>query len=275
MPKTELHVHSTFSDGHLTPEEIIKEAAKQECQLVAFTDHDEVGAYKQALAPAQQAGIRLIPGIELNTDGADGELHILGFFFDPDHPDMTAHIAWRKDERRSWAQKIIDQLKAFNYEITLDDAMQHAPGDILVRTHIAEALVEKNYFSTAHDAYHRMLVKGTPGFVPRAPFSARDAIKLIHISGGEAYLAHPGAYRFPVDAERLLTYGLDGVEVYHSKHTEETERYWRAFVTEHDLFASGGSDHHGPDSRNPYPIGSVQLDDQSKRHWLNRVDASL
>ena len=271
MVKTELHVHSTFSDGELKPAEVLHHAREAGVGILAFTDHDEIGAYHAALEKAEQFEIKLIPGIELNTDGEDGELHILGYFFDPNHPKMLSHIKWRKEERTEWTKKIIARLRELQYEISFDDVKKFAKGDIIVRAHIGQALCEKRYFPTAQEAYESLLVKGKMAFVQRAKFSAKDAIDLVHACGGEAYLAHPGAYRFEVHGEKLLEYGLDGVEVYHSKHSEEDVKKWSQFAKKHQLYISGGSDHHGPESRNPYPVGSVQLDAESLLHFRERV----
>ncbi|WP_067726806.1 PHP domain-containing protein [Oceanobacillus damuensis] len=275
MSLMELHIHSTFSDGEQTPEEILQAAQLKGVRLLAFTDHDEIGAYHQARELAMELGIHLIPGIELNTDGVDGELHILGYFFDPDHPQMVRHIEWRKEERKMWAEEITRKLQMLNYNVTFTDVLKKAPGDIIVRTHIAQALVEKGYFHSAQDAYHNLLVKGKPAFVNREAFSAQDAVFLIHACGGKAFLAHPGAYSFSFDERAILAYGIDGIEVYHSKHSENDVCYWMEFSEKHRLLKSGGSDSHGPKSRNPFPIGSIQPDDETKEHWLERVGVSL
>ncbi|WP_087972021.1 PHP domain-containing protein [Oceanobacillus rekensis] len=274
MNLMELHIHSTFSDGEQTPAEILQAAQMKEIQMLAFTDHDEIGAFHEVRELADELGIYLIPGIELNTDGADGELHILGYFFDPDHPKMVSHIEWRKDERKRWAERIIEKLQTLNYDVTFADVLKFAPGDIIVRTHIAKALVGKAYFHSAEDAYQQLLTKGNPAFVQRSAFSAKDAIALIHACGGEAYLAHPGAYPFSIDEAALLAYGIDGIEVYHSKHSEKDVSYWKEFTEKLGLLKAGGSDCHGPGSRNPYPIGSIQPDEKAKEHWLERVGVS-
>lgn len=273
MRKTELHVHSTFSDGVQTPEEIVHLAKEANIQVLSITDHDEIGAYKEALPLAEAARIELIPGIELNTDGEAGELHILGYLFDPEHPEMLQHISWRKAERKNWATKIVARLNELGYSITFQDVERYAPKDIIVRTHIASALCEKDYFTTTHEAYHGLLVKGKPAFIERGAFSAKDAIELIQACGGEAYLAHPGAYRFPIDEEKVLSYGIDGIEVYHSKHSETDVSYWKEFALKNQLLISGGSDSHGRHTRNAYAIGSVQLDEHSRKHWLEKVGA--
>ncbi|MDY7046684.1 MULTISPECIES: PHP domain-containing protein [unclassified Virgibacillus] len=272
MTKTELHIHSTFSDGGYNPAEIINKAAATGIQILSFTDHDAIGAYDAALRHAEANHITLIPGIELNTDGEDGELHILGYFFDPHHRKMFEYTLWRKQERTIWTKKINTLLNQLGYLITFEGVTQHVPGEIIVRTHIAEALAKEKYFTTAREAYEELLIKGKPAFVERAAFSAKDAIALIHDCGGEAYLAHPGTYSSPVPIDNLISYGIDGIEVYHSKHSEEDIHHWLAYAKKHELLVSGGSDYHGTEARNSVAIGSVQLDEQSKQHWMKRVD---
>lgn len=271
MVNMELHIHSTFSDGQLSPKEIVDIALQNNIQVLSFTDHDEVGAYHEVFSYAKERDLTLIPGIELNTDGEDGELHILGYFFDPDHPKMKAHITWRKEERKKWAKKIIALLHELDYRITYEEVCKFTPGDVIVRTHIAQALVHRNYFPTVQKSYETLLIKGRPAFVQRSPFTAKEAIDLIHECGGEAYLAHPGAYSFPFDVNRLLSYGIDGIEVFHSKHSSEEQAYWSNFTKTHHLKISGGSDHHGPHSRNPYAVGSVQLDENSNKYWRKKI----
>lgn len=272
MIKTELHVHSIFSDGALSPKDIVMQAKQAGIQLLSITDHDEVGAYHTALPNANANGIQLIPGIELNTDGKDGELHILGYFFDPDHPKMVAHIKWRKEEREIWATKIIGKLNELGYPVTLENVKRHIPGEIIVRTHIAEELAQQGYFKGAQQAYEKLLVKGKPAFQERMPFSAEDAVRLIHDCGGEAYLAHPRAYAHTVNIENLLSYGIDGIEVYHAKHHMADVQAMLEIAEKYDLHICGGSDFHGTPSRKCLPIGSIQLDQASQLRWLKRSE---
>ncbi|AUJ24209.1 MULTISPECIES: PHP domain-containing protein [Virgibacillus] len=274
--KTELHIHSTFSDGALTPKEIVKEASAKGVRILSITDHDAIGAYHTALPEAEHVGISLVPGIELNTDGIDGELHILGYCFDPQHPKMTEHIYWRTKQRNNWAAKIVSQLNDLGYAISLADVRRHVPGDVIVRTHIAAELVRQGYFPTADDAYQALLKKGKPAFVERVAFSAEKAIQLVHECGGKAFLAHPAIYRSSVPLQRLLSYGLDGIEVYHSEHSDEDSVYWLEVTKQYGLLVSGGSDYHGTSARKKkeIAIGSVQLDTDSKNYWIKRAEES-
>ncbi|WP_058306376.1 PHP domain-containing protein [Gracilibacillus massiliensis] len=270
----DLHIHSTKSDGELTPKEIVDEATKAGLNMISFTDHDQIEGYHLAKPYAEQTGITLIPGIELNTDGMDGDLHILGYHFDPHHEEIVKHIAWRMKDRRQWAQKIVTQLKKMNYDIDFASCSKRAKGGIIVRTHIADELVSQGYFTNSKNAYTTLLQKGAPAFSERSSFTAKDAISLIHKAGGEAYLAHPGIYPSKLPIERIVSYGLDGIEVYHSKHTDQQITYWKNRAQEFGLKISGGSDHHGPNSRNPYPIGSVLIDAECIKQWNKEVSLS-
>lgn len=263
----DLHIHSTKSDGELTPKQIVESARRTGLQTISITDHDQIEGYHEAKPFAEQIGITLIPGIECNTDGIDDELHILGYHVNPHHEILTKHIAWRMKNRRQWAQSIVNQLKKMEYDIDFESCMKRAKGGIIVRTHIADELVNQGYFSNSKEAYTTLLQKGAPAFIERSNFTAEDAILLIHKTGGEAYLAHPGIYPFDISIDRLISYGLDGIEIYHSKHTNQQITYWKNLALTHNLKMSGGSDHHGPNSRNPFPIGSVHIDAHCIKKW--------
>ncbi|RXT04352.1 PHP domain-containing protein [Ammoniphilus sp. CFH 90114] len=263
----DLHMHSTYSDGELTPEQLVREAKRNGISMMAITDHDAIEGYLEGQAHARREGITLIPGIELNTDGEQGELHILGYHFDPLHPAMQTHIKWRKQVRVEWGKRIVEKLASLGYSVEWKRCMARASGGVVVRTHIGDELVEQGYFQTSQEAYHKLLRKGAEAFVPREPFCAREAIVLIHQAGGEAYLAHPGIYPSLVDVEKLASWGLDGIEVYHSKHKREDVVYWRKEAERLHLKQSGGSDYHGPNSRNPFPIGSVTCSEEVYNQW--------
>lgn len=270
--RLDLHIHSIYSDGHWTPAEIVKEAKDKGIEMIAITDHDALEGYEVGLKIAEQEGVKLISGIELNADGELGEMHILGYLFDAKHPRITEHVQWRKNERLAWGRKIVEQLQLLGYSISFDDCVERAGQGVLVRTHIAEELVEAGYFNDQQAAYDRLLRKGQPAYVQREAFSAIDAIDLIHDAGGLAFLAHPGIYSFDVPLEILVKHGLDGIEVYHSKHAAETTAHWLDVANEHDLLISGGSDFHGPHSRNPYPIGSVKIQPSIQlEQWERRM----
>lgn len=264
----DLHIHSIYSDGQWTPIQLLEEAKRNGVRVLSITDHDQVEGYIRGKAHAKSLSITLLTGIELNTDGDDGELHILGYNFDVNHPKLINHIDWRKQDRLAWGEEIIRKLTQQGYEIELSACLARVGVGVLVRTHIADELVDRGYFSTQQQAYDTLLKKGAPCFGERSPFSAVDAIELIHEAGGKAFLAHPGIYKHPFDFTRLVDAGLDGIEVYHPKHSIETTELLKKTALDYKLYISGGSDFHGPTSRNPFPIGSVEINKKFICQWL-------
>ncbi|MCM3162153.1 PHP domain-containing protein [Metabacillus litoralis] len=266
----DLHIHSVYSDGEWSPKEIIDDAKRKSISIISITDHDAIEGYVQGKDYANELGIKLLPGIELNTDGEDGELHILGYSFDPDHHKLKEHINWRKEERLKWGEKIVKKLNTLGYKIQLSSCVERVGKGVLVRTHIADELVDKGYFLTQREAYDTLLKKGSPGFIRRSPFSASDAISLIKQIGGKSFLAHPGIYKHSYDFESLVKAGLAGIEVYHSKHSWETVNKLESLALKYNLHISGGSDFHGPTSRNPFPIGSIHFNKNLVDTWLKK-----
>ncbi|WP_203362963.1 PHP domain-containing protein [Bacillus sp. REN10] len=128
----DLHIHSIYSDGHWTPAEIVKEAKDKEIQVIAITDHDALEGYDIGLKVAEKEGVKLISGIELNTDGELGEMHILGYLFDAKHPKIIEHVQWRKKERLEWGRKIVEQLQLLGYSISFEDCLERAGQGVLV-----------------------------------------------------------------------------------------------------------------------------------------------
>ncbi|WP_052015941.1 PHP domain-containing protein [Halalkalibacter hemicellulosilyticus] len=265
--RIDLHMHSTHSDGEMDPKEIVDEALRLGLSVISITDHDEISGYFEAKDVAASRGLQLLPGIEINTDGAQGELHILGYGFEPHHPSMMKYVEWRKEERRKWSKKIVAQLQNLGYPINWEDCWQRAGGQVIVRTHIADELVAKGFFSSSKQAYDQLLKKGGQAFVSRSGLSAEAAIGLIHECGGKSFLAHPGLYDWSYSFEALLEAGLDGIEVYYSKHEHREREDWLKRAATHQLLVSVGSDFHGYDSRSPHPIGSVDYDTK-QLEWI-------
>ncbi len=270
----DLHMHSTESDGEDNSFELIKKAKANGVSIMSITDHDVVSAYKHAVSYAKRSGIQLIPGIELNTSSEDGEFHILGYGIDVEAEALRKHTEWRKQDRVEWNQLLVHRLQSLGYAITWSDVLAEATGEIIVRTHIAAALVRKAYFRDARAAYQNLLIKGKPAYQPRSQFSAEEAIALIHRCGGQAFLAHPGTYLEPIPLTTLVRAGLDGIEAYHSLHSPAEASYWHQTASALGLRISGGSDYHGTHSKNPFPIGSVHLPEGIVAEWEREMEVS-
>ncbi|MBM7714085.1 putative metal-dependent phosphoesterase TrpH [Bacillus thermophilus] len=269
--KVDLHIHSTYSDGQWTPFKLVEEASFRGVSIMAITDHDEMAGSKEIRESAAKKGITIISGIELNTDGEEGELHILGYGFDVENKRLCEYIHWRQQERVFWSKKIVAKLQQLGYLIDWDACWKRANEKVIVRTHIADELVDQGYFSDREHAFQALLMKGAPAFVDREGLSATEAIELIHHAGGKAFVAHPGEYSWEWSLKKLVDRGLDGIEVYYSRHKQMTTLYWNHMADTFNLLKSVGSDFHGPTSRSPYPIGSVHFNENEVLAWLKEL----
>lgn len=267
MDMMDLHLHTTASDGKMSPIELLNEAKERGVSHLAITDHDTVDGYLQAREEAKRIGLALIPGIEWNTDGPDGELHILGYGMDLSHPRLLHVMDRRQQERIEWIAEIVDACNRLGLSVTVEECQARAQGSVLVRTHVAEALAARGHASSPQAAFETYLRKGCPAYVPRPAFTARDAVESTHEAGGIAILAHPGIYPFEIPFDNLLAYGIDGIEVYYSRHSAAQMAYWEREAKRNSLIRSGGSDFHGHNSRNPYPVGSVPIPSEVKEWW--------
>lgn len=263
----DLHMHTTASDGRMSPTELLAEAKSRDVSHIAITDHDTIDGYLKAREEARQLGIRIVPGIEWNTDGPEDELHILGYGFDISDSRLLHLMDKRQQERIEWVSEIVERCNRLGMSITAQECLERAKGSVIVRTHIAEALLARGYGSSVQGLFDSYLRKGAAAYVPRPSFSARDAIEYTHECGGIAVLAHPGIYSFEVKLASLLDYGLDGIEVYYSRHSAAQMAFWAREAKKHHLIRSGGSDFHGHGSRNPYPVGSVAIPAEVKEWW--------
>lgn len=267
MVMLDLHLHTTASDGKLSPRELLIEAKERGVNYLAITDHDTVDGYLLAREDAEQLGIQLIPGIEWNTDGSEDELHILGYGLDISDARLLHVMERRQRERIEWINEIVVGCNRQGLSISMEECMARANGGVMVRTHVAEVIADRGYCSTPQSAFETYLRKGCAAYVPRPIFSAREAIEITHEAGGIAVLAHPGIYPFEVQLDALLEYGIDGIEVYYPRHSAAKMAFWERQAKAHHLIRSGGSDFHGHRSRNPYPVGSVPIPAEVKEWW--------
>jgi hypothetical protein len=250
----DLHIHSRYSDGEYTPQELVQKAKKIGLSSLALTDHDTTAGVPEFLEACNRYHIRGIPGIELSVlddEEKDRQLHILGYFIKFDHPLLKKHIKLMSKERKERALAIIEKLK--HYGIPVPDQYvnklkkEKNPG----RVHIARILLELGYVKDLREAFHAFLTPGKPAFVPKPSFEPASIIRLIHETGGLAILAHPvylkcETYKELYDwLEKLKTWGIDGVEVLYPETPKKLIHRVLDWVTEQDLLITGGSDFHG------------------------------
>jgi predicted metal-dependent phosphoesterase TrpH len=267
---TDLHLHTNFSDGTYTPEELTAEALRHGFVAVALTDHDTVEGCPRMQAACEQAGIEFIPASELTADMDGIELHLIGYFIDIENPQLLAEMHRFQEVRQDRIREIVERLNALNVPLKEEDVFAIANCKSPGRPHVARALIQSKLCGSLDEAFERYLKKGKPGWVPKSKIAAEDAIDLIHQAGGLAVLAHPGLARSNEAIEPLIEVGLDGIECFHTKHPPSLSEYYVGLAEERGLLITGGSDCHGMNKGKPL-IGSIKLPYQYVLHLKERL----
>lgn len=245
MP-VDLHVHTTASDGELSPSEVVSAALEAGLTAVAITDHDSTDGLDEAFAAAAHTTLTIVPGVELSVGGADGDdAHLLGLLVDHRDGAMSAALEALRTARMERARTIVRELSQAGIPIDLGTAVTIARGGSIGRVHIARALVDSGSAASIEEAFRLYIGRGARFYVPKRTLDAAQAVAAIHAAGGVAVLAHPGINgESAFDA--LLAAGLDGVEAFHAEHTSAQRRRYVDLARRHALLVTGGSDFHGP-----------------------------
>ncbi len=258
----DLHMHSTFSDGSLSPEALVELGASAGLTAMTLTDHDTTGGVERFLAAAASKGIRSVSGIELSVDVPGVVVHILAYGCDPGNVALNEALARVRDGRHRRNVEILSKLSKLGCPIAWDDILKLAGEEGLVaRPHFAQVLIKKGYVRSKQDAFDRYLAKGAAAYSERYRLLPEDAIRLIAEAGGIASLAHPalcGLTSTDLHAlvARLAAAGLAGIEVYYTGHGDAQVLEFLGTAQEFGLIATGGSDFHGEMSPN-IQIGSA------------------
>jgi predicted metal-dependent phosphoesterase TrpH len=262
ISRIDLHLHTLFSDGTLSPQETVRAAAALGVTLLAITDHDEVCGVPLAQAVGDAVGVRVISGVEINTEVGKEDVHILGYGFAPDAPVLLQGLLTQREARLQRLLLMLERLRALNYPLDTARVLAIAGSGSVGRPHVARALIEAGYVATNAEAFARFIGNRCPAYVPRTTLTPEAAIALIHRAGGLASLAHPGKLGDPIRIlRRLQGAGLDALEAYHSDHTPAvTERLLR-WAKQFNLAVTGGTDSHGPHGPRLVEIGSVPVPD--------------
>ena len=243
--RIDLHTHTTFSDGDLTPDALVRRALARGLAVLSITDHDSIEALEPARAAAIGSTLELIPGIEISTSQTGLDLHILGYYIDPGHHELTDRLVRFRHERSERMRRMIERLKVLGITVEAEDVFAIAGEGVVGRPHLAEVLVRGGHAENADDAFRRLLGSRGLAFVPRPAFPAAEAIALIHDAGGVPVLAHPGPGLVDSVVEDLASSGLTGIEVWHPQHGPLTVRRYHALAERLGLIETGGSDFHG------------------------------
>lgn len=285
MSHIDLHVHTTASDGTLSPAAAVRSAMSLGVSLLGIADHDTTGGVIEAQEAAWHAPKNsapgapkslVIPGVELSVGQDAKEIHVLGYFIRPCDPGLEAVLDKLRNARTQRNDRIIERLRQIGAPISKERVLEISGGGSVGRPHIAKALVEAGHVSSEGEAFGRYLARGKPGYVGRERLSPAEAAEAIKRSGGIPVLAHPGKLGAKRMVEELLDSGMEGIEVFHSDHTEVESEMLLEIARRRDLLITGGSDSHGPHSDRPLGIGSTDIPDwvgeefiaRAPRHWV-------
>lgn len=245
-------MHTTASDGRLTPAELVARVSAAGLETISVTDHDTVAAIGEVTAVAGAAGIRVVPGIEITAVEDARDVHILGYFFDPDHQPLAEFLVTQRERRVARVREIVARLSALNVHVDADQLVRAAasrPGASVGRPQIAREMVRAGLVASVQEAFDVWLASGRPAFVPRSGPNGAAVVDVIHQAGGVASLAHPGVTKRDDLIEPLVSLGLDAIEVYHSDHAPDQIAMYRRTAARLGALVTGGSDFHGDESK--------------------------
>jgi predicted metal-dependent phosphoesterase TrpH len=266
------HLHTTASDGRLTPAELVARVRNARIAVMSVTDHDTVAGLVEARRAAEDAGVDFIDGVEVTSVHEGRDVHILGYFVAVADATFNAFLSEQRARRVERVREIGGRLASLGAAVDIHRLIARAarkPGASVGRPAIARALVRAGHVTSVQEAFDRFLANGRPAYVPRTGQSPHRVVRIIQEAGGLASMAHPGVTNNPALMASLARSGLDAIEVFHSDHSPETQRTLQAFATQHRLLVTGGSDYHGDDSRDR-PLGRSALPaaelEQLRRH---------
>ena len=277
MSRVDLHIHSTASDGALSPEEVVGESVRRGLSVIALTDHDTVNGVAPALAAAEAfPGLRVVPGVELSTDVAQGEVHILGYFIDYSDGELLARLERMRNSRRERAQEMIARLGDLGVNIDWSRVQEIAGEGSVGRPHLAQAMVEGGYVGSLKEAFDSYIGRGGPAYVERRKLTPAAAVELILRVRGLPVLAHPLTVADPETLViELKAAGLIGIEAYYKDYSAADVGKLLSLAESHQLAVTGGSDYHGLDTESEAGIGSVEVPLSAAEHLMALAPSPL
>jgi predicted metal-dependent phosphoesterase TrpH len=258
MSFADLHLHTSFSDGTYSPEELAAQGKAVELSAMSLTDHDTVEGCARMADACRALGIEFITGTELTAEFNHIELHLLGYGIDLDNKKLLSEIAKFQLVRQNRIREMAARLNQLGIPLQADAVFAIANCRSPGRPHVARALVQGGFCGSLDEAFDRFLKMNRPAWVPKTKISALGAIELIHQAGGVAVMAHPGLNKTDDVIPELVAGGLDGLECFHSKHSTAMSNHYLQMADEFHLLITGGSDCHGMNKGKPL-IGTVKI----------------
>ena len=247
----DLHIHTTCSDGSLTPSQVVQYAKEKDLKAIAITDHDTIDGNEEALKEGKRQDIEVIPGVEISVEYSPGSMHMLGYFITTDDTTLKEKLTLLQGSRADRNPKIVEKLNELGLALTYDEVVQESGGGQVGRPHIAQVLLKKGYVKNIQEAFDTYLGKGAPAYNDKFRLGAEEAITTIIDAGGIPVLAHPftlfckGSEELEALVKKLVSKGLQGIEIYYSEHNQRQISQYRKLAEQHNLAITGGSDFHG------------------------------
>ena len=287
MIEVDLHLHTTHSDGRLSPTELVRMCGERGLRVISITDHDSTDAMPEALEAARGfEDLTVIPGIELSTDAPDSEIHVLGYFVDYESAELQSTLRRFRDGRERRAEKIVENLKDIGVEISWDRVQELSAGGAIGRPHIAQAMVEAGYVEYPRDAFDQYLGRTGIAYVERLKLTPAEAAGILKDNGALPVMAHPtfsvsgsdGDEIAPLSSifKELKMAGLVGFEVYYKNYGADQVRRLASLASELDLVPCGGTDYHAsgnPDEPEPGTVGPPMSTVEALMSLKRRNDA--
>ena len=252
----DLHIHSTASDGSLTPAEILDQAQKLNLAAIAITDHDSIDGSREALDTGIPSSLNFLSGVEISAAHppffpGSGSFHILGYGIQLDDHALNQALNKLREARKNRNPKIVARLNELGFPISLEEINQTVGRVQLGRPHIAYAMMKKGFVKSIDEAFDKFLGTAKPAYVDKERIACEDAIKMIRRAGGMAVLAHPGLLKVEDESklaalvQNLIEIGMDGIEVYYPEHSPDQIKQYTQLAKKYDLLMTGGTDFHG------------------------------
>jgi 3',5'-nucleoside bisphosphate phosphatase len=274
LSQVDLHVHSTASDGKLSPAQIIARAAEIGLKVIALTDHDSVDGIIPALEAVKVfPSLTFIPGVEISTDLADGEAHILGYFIDYASPELAKLLQKSRDSRSGRGKRMVEKLNSLGVNITWDRVQQIAGDGAIGRPHVARAMMEKGYIKQFEEAFDKYIGHGGPAYVEREKMTPEEAVSMIVNAKGLPALAHPFTVKDPeAMVINLKKAGLVGLEVYYKDNTPNQTANTLQLAKKYGLIPTGGTDFHGIGDSNEVKLGGTEVPMSSAERLIKMAE---
>lgn len=267
----DMHMHTTCSDGMLSPTDLVQKAKQVGLAAISITDHDNLAAIQAVKSLADELDVELIAGVEVSTAYEERDVHILGYFIKTEDSPLSDYLAYCRQQRLARTERMVDRLNKQGVKIKVDHVLEKASGGSVGRPHIAAVLQENGYVQNYNEAFSKYIGTNCPAYEKSVETKPAEVISLINEAGGLSFLAHPGRQVSDETVRHLIESGLDGLEIVHPSHDAHRQEYYRSIANEYFLLMSGGSDYHGVKPQDEENFGKVYID----YNWLQKMKHRL